>query len=434
MILHGNARAGGRDLAIHLMRLDENEHIEVHQIEGFVAEDVLGAFKEVEALSRGTRCRKPLFSLSLSPPKDANVSAGEFEKAISKAEDALGLSGQPRVVVFHEKGEHRDRHCHVVWSRINAEAMKAIPMPFNRLKMRDISRELFIEHGWDVPRGLVDREARNPLNMTFEEYQQAKRTGRDAKAIKTDLQNAWAGSDSRAALEHALQERGFRLARGDRRGFVVTDYEGEVYSLPRMLGLKTKAVRERVGSEQDLVPLADAKVIFARDMAQKMAGFQDELRARHQIQSQESRQARQALIERQRAERAQAFKAISLRQIEEAKVRQAKFKPGLKGLWNFVRGENARLKRENEHEAAQALARDQAETEALIARQRDQRRFYAQRMRTQKMALQERYRTVSEDRARYENAASDPREAFRKQRQVQHEQNQRRGRNHEPEL
>lgn len=34
--------------------------------------------------------------------------------------------GQPRAVVFHEK-ENR-RHCHVVWSRIDTEAMKAIPM------------------------------------------------------------------------------------------------------------------------------------------------------------------------------------------------------------------------------------------------------------------------------------------------------------------
>lgn len=138
--------AGGNWPSI-LMRTDENEHVQVHEVQGFMVDDVRGAFQEIEALAKGTRCQKPLFSLSLSPPKDANLSAKAFEKAIAKAEEVLGLSGQPRVIVFHEKGEHRDRHCHVVWSRMDVETMKAIPMPFNRLKMRDVSRELLIEHG-----------------------------------------------------------------------------------------------------------------------------------------------------------------------------------------------------------------------------------------------------------------------------------------------
>ena len=433
MILHGNARSGGRNLAHHLMRTDENEHVEVHEIEGFMADDVLGALKEVEALSMGTRCQKPLFSLSLSPPKDANLTAKQFENAIAKAEESLGLRGQPRVIVFHEKGDHRDRHCHVVWSRINATEMKAIPMPFNRLKMRDVSRELFIEHGHEVPRGLIDKESRDPLNFTLEEYQQAKRIGRDARSIKADIQNAWAGSDSRAALEHALEDKGFRLARGIRRGFVVTDSEGEVYSLPRMLSVKTKAVRERLGSEKDLPALDDVKAAYAKDMAQKMAGHQQELKARNQSQTQERNQARQVLIEKQRAERAAALEAINIRQVEETKARQSKFRKGLGGLWDFVRGENARIKRENEAEAVQALARDQAEKEALFVRQREQRRFHAQRVAHEKTRISERYKEIAEDRTRYQQTASDPREDFKKQRQAQLEQNQRRARSRRPE-
>ena len=159
MILHGNVRGGGQELAVHLLRTDENEHVEVHEVSGFVSRGIAGAFGEIEAVSKGTRCVKPLFSLSLSPPRGAHVTAKQFDQAITKAEDALGLKGQPRVVVFHEKGDHRDRHCHVVWSRIDGEAMKAIPMPFNRMKMRDVSRELFIEHGWDVPKGLINRKS-----------------------------------------------------------------------------------------------------------------------------------------------------------------------------------------------------------------------------------------------------------------------------------
>lgn len=401
MILHGNARGGGRNLALHLMRTDENEHVDVYEVSGFMAEDVLGAFNEVEALAKGTRCEKPLFSLSLSPPKNANVTAKEFEDAISKAEKALGLRGQPRVIVFHEKGDHRDRHCHVVWSRIDGQALRAIPMPFNRLKMRDVSRAIFIEHGWNVPKGLIDKEERNPLNFTFEQYQHAKRVGRDAKQIKADIQNAWAASDSRPALEHALKEKGFRLARGAQRGFVVTDHLGEVYSLPKWLGVKTKAVRERLGSEKDLPELEIVQSAFAAEMANKLGAFQSDLEADQAAQKHARDQARREMIERQRAERANTLKMMAVRQAEEAQQRQARFRRGLKGLWDFVRGETARIKMQNEAEASRCYARDEAEKEALVKHQRDQRRQFAERHRHASQKFRERFQQLTQDRAQY---------------------------------
>ena len=72
MILVGNPRGGGRDLAQHLMKT-ENERVEVAQLHGFIAGDLDGAFRETYAISRGTRCQQYLFSMSLNPPKDAAV-------------------------------------------------------------------------------------------------------------------------------------------------------------------------------------------------------------------------------------------------------------------------------------------------------------------------------------------------------------------------
>jgi hypothetical protein len=422
MILHGNTRGGGSELAVHLMRTDENEHVHVHDVSGFMSEDVRGAFQEVEALAKGTRCQKPLFSLSLSPPKDANASAKDFEQAIAKAEEALGLSGQPRVIVFHEKGEHRDRHCHVVWSRIDSEHMKAIPMPFNRLKMRDVSRELFIEHGWDVPRGLINAQERNPLNYTLEQYQQAKRTGRHADEIKADLQAAWAVSDTRAAFENALRDKGFRLAQGDRRGFVVVDHQGEVMSAARWIGLKAKTMRERLGSEKDLPDVETVQARYAREMAGKMGGFEGELKARNAARLAERSAQKQALVDRQRAERVEALKLIEERAALEARTRQAKFRGGLKGMWDWMRGENARIKRENEAEALQARARDEVEKETLIQRQREQRTFFQSREAQKRDKLLGQYRAVSKERAEFERRAEPTREeqkeAFKERRRA----------------
>ena len=78
----------------------------------------------------------------------------------------------------------------------------------------------------------------NLRNFTLAEWQQAKRSGQDPRTIKSAIQDAWAVSDSRASFDHALQEKGFWLARGDKRGFVAVDYTGEVYAIPCAAGRK----------------------------------------------------------------------------------------------------------------------------------------------------------------------------------------------------
>jgi len=43
MILEGNARGHGAELVRHLMNARDNEHVTIHAIDGFVANDLLGA-------------------------------------------------------------------------------------------------------------------------------------------------------------------------------------------------------------------------------------------------------------------------------------------------------------------------------------------------------------------------------------------------------
>lgn len=66
MLFVGNQRGGGRDLALHLMK-DENDLVQVHELRGFIAQDLEGAFKEAYAMSKATRCTKYLYSLSVNP-------------------------------------------------------------------------------------------------------------------------------------------------------------------------------------------------------------------------------------------------------------------------------------------------------------------------------------------------------------------------------
>ena len=103
MILKASQRGSAMELAKHLLKTTANEHVEVHDLRGFVADDLQGALRECEAIARGTRCRKHLFSLSLNPPEHEDVPVEAFEHAIAKIEKELGLEHQPRVIVFHEK-------------------------------------------------------------------------------------------------------------------------------------------------------------------------------------------------------------------------------------------------------------------------------------------------------------------------------------------
>ena len=68
MILEGNQRAGATKMALHLMNEEENDHVEIHEISGFLSDDVYEAFHEMEASARGTKCDQFMFSVSLNPP------------------------------------------------------------------------------------------------------------------------------------------------------------------------------------------------------------------------------------------------------------------------------------------------------------------------------------------------------------------------------
>jgi hypothetical protein len=381
MILKGSQRSGGRQLAFHLLKVEENEHVEVHELRGFMADDLPSAFNEIYAVSKGTRAKQPFFSLSLSPPPVERVSIDAFEAAIEQIEGRLGLEGQPRAIVFHEK-EGR-RHAHVVWSRIDTDEMKAINLPHFKMKLRDVSRNLYLEHGWKMPAGLMNRKDRNPLNFSREEWQQAKRANLNPKEIKRVFQDCWALSDSRKAFEQALLSQGFVLARGDRRGYVALDYRGEVYAVAKYTGVRTKTVRERLGDPKELPSVEQAKVQIADKMSDNLK--------RHLQQSEKDKSRRSAafefkrkqLVEKQRNERQLLEKKQKERWEDEANARAKRLTNGLKGIWHRLTGQYAKVQRQNEMETLLSMQRDRKEKDELIFKHVEQRQQLTLRRRNE---------------------------------------------------
>lgn len=69
--------------------------------------------------------------------------------------------------------------------------------------------------------------------------------------------------------------RGFTLARGGRRGFVAVDYRGEIYSLTRLTGAKTKDVAARLGDPQKLPSADEARAAMASQMSAQASGLKE---------------------------------------------------------------------------------------------------------------------------------------------------------------
>ena len=371
MILKGSQRGGTSQLAAHLLNARDNEHVEVHELRGFSADDLAGAFQEIEATSRGTRAKQPMFSLSLNPPPREHVSTKAFEAAIEAAERKLGLQGQPRAIVFHEK-EGR-RHAHVVWSRIDAERMKAVNLPHFKRKLQDVARQLYREHNWTMPRGLAAGQQRDPLNFTRSEWEQAKQAQQDPKALKAMFRQCWEQADSGQAYAQALAQQGYTLAQGDRRAFVAVDFRGQVYAVAKWSNLKTKEVRARLDGLQNLPTVEQAQFQIAARMNETLRAYATEAETARQKHKAALAMQRAQLVQKQRKERADLAIAQEQRWAKETAQRTSRLNRGMRGLWDRITGRHAKQAKANEHEALAAWRRDRLEKDVLIVRQLEER-------------------------------------------------------------
>jgi len=311
MILKGSQRANGADLAVHLSNEFDNERVEIAEVYGTVAGDLMGAFAEFEAVAQGTRAEKYLYSLSINPPDE--LTREQYFEAIEAIENRLGLTGQPRAVVFHVKADKHGiprEHCHVVWSRIDVENMRAIHLAHDKRKLMDMACELANQYGLDLPPGLKAWEAKqqfdkNGLEPTLAEKAQQDQTGITPDQRRAEITACYEQADNTQAFINALEQRGYVLARGDRRGFVVVDKFADVHSLTRYVkGHKAKDISARLAplKLEDLPSVDQAKEIVRR---RKQAQEEGEGERRRHEAEQRRQKAEEALAEKQAQRRAQ---------------------------------------------------------------------------------------------------------------------------------
>ena len=415
MIFSASQRAGAMELAAHLLNGDENDHVTLHEIRGFLADTLEGAFREIEAISRGTRCQKFLFSLSLNPPDYADVPIEDFEAAIEEIERKLGLLDQPRVIVFHEKNGRR--HCHVVWSRLmysaHAQRMVAIRMSHFKHKLMEISRFQFLKHGWKLPAGMKRAADRSPWHLSREEHRQAVRLSEDPRALKALFKGAWEQSDTLQTFAAALQERGMLLARGDRRGFVALDMAGGIYSLTRWIDIGTRELKARLGKPETLPTVEQAKTYIAERMGENLQRYIAESRQRAKAIRQPLVEETRAMALVQRAERAQLIENQQKRWVEETKLRTARLPIGMKWLWQKASGKYQKIRAQNEAETKACLERDRKELHALVREHLLERQELQKTVKAYKEEHTREALRIRQEVAKYVSTATAPQQAVK---------------------
>lgn len=244
MIIKGGARSGGRGLARHLTRADTNELVQVLDVRGTAADDLAGAFKEIEAVAAGTRCKSPLYHASINTARDEQLTPEQWRHSVETLESALGLTDQPRAIVRHIKDGRE--HVHVVWSRIDAEHMRAISDSNNYRIHEEVARQLEREFGHRQIEGVHtgDRDQPRPVaEINQAEQQQAERLDLPIAVINSEVRMAYAASRTGEAFASNLTLYGHILARGDRRDLVIVDRAGGEHSPRRRLGIKAAEIK-----------------------------------------------------------------------------------------------------------------------------------------------------------------------------------------------
>jgi hypothetical protein len=272
MIINGGSRSNWRFFSQHLMKAEENERVEIMDIRGLVAENVLEAFREMRdwADFSGGRCKNFFYHANINPREGEVLTPEQWEQATDTLETNLGLAGHSRFIVEHEKDGRTHRH--VVWLRIDPETMTAASDSNDYAAHQRTSRALESAFGHEPVQSVFDREAgtprpeRRPKNWeTFRGHQ----SGIDPHAMKAELTQLWNRADSGKAFTAALDEQGYILAKGDRRDFVVIDPAGDAHSLARRIeGVKAKDICERMADvEREALPSTQEAAALAKTRA-----------------------------------------------------------------------------------------------------------------------------------------------------------------------
>jgi hypothetical protein len=435
VIPFGSQRAGGQDLATHLLNAQDNERLEVAQVRGSVSRDLHGAFAEWEAQAHNlTRCTNYLYSLSINPDqRQGRLTKEQYLDYIDRAEQRLGFSGQPRAVVFHVKKDGRGvprEHCHVIWSRIDVERHKARHVAYDYEKLMAVTREFARDHGLRLPDGYYKdkkQDQRRGRQMTVYEKKQEDYGGVTMAQHKAQVTAAWNRRDTPRAFVRSLEDMGYILATGE-RPYVLVDRFGNMNALAKLIddkAVRVKNLREFLGKDfptDSLPTVEEARALAAAHRAAMELFSKNEERASRETVEKERREdlhrrqqprrrdveqeakaladrqrhARQGFSERQKQERL-GFRQGYLQESRRIRLDRAAHRPqGLAGFIGRITGVELITKKVHEYRDATRYKLFLAQKKELAERQQRDAAALDRRQQLEALTMQRRLHALEQ--------------------------------------
>lgn len=249
-----NGKLGGKGrhaeyMIRHLTRLDQNDRVDILEIDpSLPSPTVEAALTEWQTLVKSlTRSEKGFYEANINPRENEVLTREQWIEAANILEDKLGFTGQPRLIVQHEKLGRE--HIHVLWQSTIVEQEKIISDSHNYRKHEEAAME--IERRFDLepsPRK-YDHEKEQEINraeFSQEDKQKSERTGIDPKERNAFVTETYEQSKTGGAFVQALENEGYYLARGDKKNiFMLVDPQFEAHKLGSCItGAKVSEVKK----------------------------------------------------------------------------------------------------------------------------------------------------------------------------------------------
>jgi hypothetical protein len=241
----------------------------------------------------------------------------------------LKLTGQPRAISFHINEQTGDEHMHVAWSRIDQETLRAKELPYFKLRLKQISRELETHFGLEAV--VNQREGSIGFAPTRAEEEQARRLGLDVHGIRNIIRSCYDRSDCGVSFRAALEHEGLTLAQGARRDFIVIDQAGGIHAVgKRILDHTAAKIRDRLSDiPRELLPTVE--IVRGSIKERELENLQTQMRVEPAWDREVADRAWQeavinAALEKEKADRQAAEAAL-----KERRERQEQLKAGSRG-------------------------------------------------------------------------------------------------------
>ena len=222
------------------------------------AQDAENLKREAGVGNRGAKSSKrPVLTFSLSyDPQDNPTQQEMTNDAIDFMDKVLGLSDHQAIFYGHNDTAHP--HIHVMANLVHPQTGRTHAPSWSKVKASDWAYEKAQERGiGHCPQREINKQKREQGKMV--NYQDPH------LQQQLTIQHLFMQSDSGKAFAAALEDHGFTLARGDRRGFVLVDENGKILSLSRQLDSSSRRkVAERF---MDIEALRSAQEVAAEKMS-----------------------------------------------------------------------------------------------------------------------------------------------------------------------